>query len=211
MSAYFSKDLFAFLRELEQNNNRDWFHEQKHRYEALVKEPLIAFLADLDGQLEAGYEVSSKAILRQHRDTRFSQNKAPYKTSVACFMHSTSMKKSDHPHGYYLHLSDEECFFGAGVHSPPSASLLKIRKRIIESPNEWAPISKLKLSGNSLKRPPKGFSADETYINDLKRKDYLISTQLTQSEVTSQKLLKTYLDHCRQSRPLMNFLSQSLA
>jgi uncharacterized protein (TIGR02453 family) len=210
VATYFTKDLFTFLQELEQNNNRDWFHENKPRFESLVKEPIAAFLSDLSTKLEEGYEVSPKALLRQHRDTRFSKDKSPYKTTVACFMHSTGMKKSDHPHGYYLHLSTDESFFGAGVHSPPTPNIIKIRSRIVDHPEEWAPISKLILAGESLKRPPKGFDPENQFIDDLKRKDFIVSGKITNRDVTSADFLEVYLDHCRTARPLMDFLGRAL-
>ncbi len=210
MVKYFSNGLYSFLKELAQNNNRDWFMDNKSRYEAQIKEPMLAFLDDLSKQLEDGYEVSSKSMLRQHRDTRFSKDKSPYKVSVACFMYSTKMKKSDRPHGYYLHLDNDESFSGAGVHSPPGPHLLKIRNRIVGHPKEWKAISKLQLTGESLKRAPKGFDPDHEYVSDLKRKDFIVMTKLTKAEVTSSEFLDTYLRHCRANRPLVDFLGNAL-
>lgn len=209
MSAYFTNEIFKFLRELKANNNRDWFHDNKQRYQEVVKGPLIAFLGDLSGKIEAGYEISAKSIQRQNRDTRFSRDKTPYKTTVACFMHNQNVKKSDHPHGYYLQIGDDESFFGAGVHSPPPPSVLKIRTRIVEQSKEWTQVAKLCVMGDRLKRPPKGFDPDHPHIEDLKRKDFINSTKLTKKEITSADFLKIVAAHCRTARPLMDFLSRA--
>jgi uncharacterized protein (TIGR02453 family) len=85
MAKYFSNGLYSFLRELEQNNDRDWFIDNKPRYEPLIKESMLAFLEDLSKRLEDGYVVSPKSMLRLHRDTRFSKDKSPYKITVARF------------------------------------------------------------------------------------------------------------------------------
>lgn len=211
MAAYFSNSFFAFLKELEKNNHRDWFLANRARYDEHVKKPVLAFLADLAGKIEDGYEVSPKSMLRQNRDTRFSKDKSPYKTNVSCFMHASSVNKSDHPHGYYLHLGNDESFFGAGVHSPPPANLLKIRTRIAEDPKAWAKAAKLNLNrGDSLKRPPKGFDPNHPFIEDIKRRNFLVCEEFTKKEVTSPDFLKIYLNRCRASRPLMKFLSEEL-
>ena len=97
MSAFFGEELFRFFAELEVNNRREWFHENKQRYLACVKQPMLDFLAQLSSKLDGAYVVSPKSLLRQHRDTRFSKDKTPYKTFTACFMHIAGRKKKRQP------------------------------------------------------------------------------------------------------------------
>ena len=210
MKSYFTPALFQFLYDLSQNNSKEWFHANKARYEEEVKGPILDFLEALSGKLGAEYEVSKKSILRQHRDTRFSKDKSPYKTTTACFMYHKGMQKSDHPHGYYLHLAVDECFFGAGVHTPPKHNLEKIRNRIVSHANEWKKVAKLPLTGESLKRPPQGFDPEHQWISDIKRKDYIHCFPMDRDDVVSDDFLDQYLKHCKTSKPLMDFLTKAV-
>lgn len=205
-SSLFTKEVFTFFKELEQNNSKEWFHENKARYEAVVKEPMLQFLSELSSKLGKDYEVTPKAILRQHRDIRFSKDKSPYKTYVACFLHKKGMKKSDHPHGYYLQIGASGQFFGAGVYAPSSDKLLKIRKRIVAKPKEWKKVQSLPLEGEKLKKSPRGFDPDHIFVEDLKRKDLITSTKITKKDVTSKDLPKHFLKFCQKTKPLMDFL-----
>ena len=49
---YIGPKLFAFLRELAQNNNKEWFEAHRDRFEADVRAPLLAFITDFDVHLK---------------------------------------------------------------------------------------------------------------------------------------------------------------
>jgi uncharacterized protein (TIGR02453 family) len=216
-SAHFGPALFEFLAELKQNNRREWFVENKERYQRNVLQPMVGFVAALGARLP---EISSRfeadarpvggSIFRIHRDTRFSRDKSPYKTAVAAhFKHSGG--GDVHAPGFYLHLEPGDCLGGGGIWHPDGAALAKIRGRIDEKPRAWsAAVSGITLEGDSLKRPPAGYRADHPHIADLKRKDFYVMTRFTEAEACAPDFLEGYLSACRRALPLNRFLCTAL-
>jgi len=132
-SRYFSKATFSFLGELSRNNNREWFHDNKQRYEEAVRGPALAFIEDIAPELQliaprflAVPKKVGGSLMRVHRDIRFGKDKTPYKTNIGIqFRHEAG--KDVHAPGYYLHIAPQECFFGAGIWRPDSTALGQIR------------------------------------------------------------------------------------
>ena len=120
----FGKPALQFLAELEANNNREWFAQNKPRYEELVREPALDFivamgseLQKLSPHLEAIPKRVGGSLMRVYRDTRFGKDKTPYKTNIGIqFRHR--MGKDVHCPGFYLHISNDEIFLGAGMWRP---------------------------------------------------------------------------------------------
>jgi uncharacterized protein (TIGR02453 family) len=220
---YIKPELFDFFRDLKNNNNRDWFQSNKHRYEKDVKEPLFAFIEDFADRLlsisphyQAIPRINGGSFFRIYRDLRFSKDKTPYKTGAALhFRHESA--HDVHAPGLYLHLEPEDVFVGCGIWKPGSDSLSRIRNRIAEHPGIWMNAindekfkTTYKLGGESLIRPPKGYDSDHPLIDDLKRKDYLASVQLTEAEVCEPDFLDRYVELCQISIPFMRFLTESI-
>jgi uncharacterized protein (TIGR02453 family) len=121
MTAHITPALFEFFRELKANNSKEWFAENKTRYEQQVREPLLAFIADFGLRLPAisphyvaDPRKSGGSLFRIYRDVRFSKDKTPYKTGAGIqFRHERG--KDAHAPGFYLHLEPDGCFFGAGI------------------------------------------------------------------------------------------------
>ena len=121
---HFGPELFDFLRELRENNDRDWFQANKERYEHDVKEPLLGFISDfgpriakISPHIRADPRPTGGSLFRIYRDVRFSKNKAPYKVHAAAqFRHKRG--KDVHAPGYYLHLEPGQVFAG-GRHLAP--------------------------------------------------------------------------------------------
>jgi uncharacterized protein (TIGR02453 family) len=216
---YFSKETFTFLEELAENNNRQWFQENKKRYEEYVKDPAICFIIDFEPLLEeisthfnADPRPTGGSLFRIYRDTRFSKDKSPYKTNTGIqFRHNQG--KDVHAPGYYLHLEPNNVFAAVGIWHPNSATLGKIRDAIIEDPSGWKCavkkepfLSKFDLSGDSLIRAPKGYDSDHPLIEDLKRKDFIGTTSLTQIVVGKTDFPRMYAEICRAGTPLVKFL-----
>ncbi|MGH8875660.1 MAG: DUF2461 domain-containing protein, partial [Acidimicrobiia bacterium] len=124
MARSFSPALFSFLRDLEANNEREWFKANKDRYERHVKEPALQFVADIAPHLRristhlvADPRPAGGSLFRIQRDTRFSKDKSPYKTYVGIrFGHEAG--GDVHAPGFYLHLEPGSCYFGMGVWQP---------------------------------------------------------------------------------------------
>jgi uncharacterized protein (TIGR02453 family) len=222
-SKSFHPNLFEFLRELKQNNNREWFHANKERYESIVRHPAQQFISDfgprlgkISEQFSADPRPVGGSLFRIHRDVRFSRDKSPYKTSVGIqFRHKKA--KDVHSPGFYLHLEPGSVFAGIGMWHPDSASLKMIRNAIVNDPRRWKRVlagkrfsSLYELAGDRLKRPPRGYDAEHPLLEDLKRKDFLAVAKLTQKQVTSSGFLDEYAALCRASTPFMKLLCEAV-
>jgi uncharacterized protein (TIGR02453 family) len=221
--AHFSRDLFEFLEELEQNNRREWFEENRARYERDVREPMLTFIADFAPRLK---KISSKfvadprpqggSMFRIYRDVRFSPDKRPYKTHAAArFSHV--MARDVHAPGYYLHLEPGNVFLGAGIWHPEPSTLSKIRDLIVQNPRQWKKsandpgLRKLwELKGAMLSRPPKGYDPTHPLMHDLKRKDFIAIASISEADALSPSFIDRFAEVCGAASPLMRFVAKAL-
>lgn len=213
----------GFLRELEANNNRDWFQENKARYDACVLEPSLDFIVAVGDHLPA---ISKHlvaipkrmggSLMRVYRDTRFSKDKTPYKTNIGIqFRHEQG--KDVHAPGLYFHLDNDECFLGVGMWHPDRDALAAIRGAIVENGGRWKRVRDDKafravydLSGASLKRPPQGFPGDHRYVEDLKRKDFIGIKRMPPERAASPALADDVGVMFAAGKGFMRFLCRSL-
>lgn len=214
------KIVFEFLRDIRLNNNREWFQENRERYDAAKKEAekfvdfLIPGLQKIDPKI--GTVTARQAMFRIYRDVRFSKDKSPYKTNFGAYI-SPGGKKSDQA-GYYLHLDPEGSFIAGGSYGPRGEVLKKIRSEIYYNLDEFEKIigSKQfksvfgKLQGDRLVRPPQGFPADFEGIEYLKFKSYFVIRQVPEEEVLRQDFAEKVLDTWKALKPLNDFLNRSL-
>ncbi len=221
---YITDELFRFFSDLEANNNREWFAQNKHRYEAHVKVPLLGLIEDFAlplSQISMHYLALPKAVggslFRIYRDIRFSKDKRPYKTHAGVhFRHESG--KNAHAPGFYLHLSPDECFAAAGVWGPDTHTLKLIRHAIVDNTPRWTAIKEklishfdLAMHGESLKRTPRGFDPNHPYADDLRRKHFVAVSQLSRDEVLDSCFLEHLAVTFRRSAPFMQFLTESIA
>ena len=219
----FSVATFSFLNEVTANNNRAWFNANKSRYESVVREPALEFIAAM-GPLLAGFAPNFRAeprkvggsLMRVFRDTRFSRDKSPYKTNIGIqFRHSKG--KDVHAPGFYLHVATNECFLGAGCWHPEADSLGRIRGLIAANPKRWFAARDDRkfgghwtLAGDVLKRPPRGYATDHPAVGDLKRKDLIALAPLSIEDVISPGLLGLAGRRFASAAPLMRFPCEAL-
>ena len=218
----FSKATLGFLDELAANNERAWFEENKPRYEALVREPALEFIAAMATPLakfaphfRAEPRKMGGSLMRVFRDTRFARDKSPYKTNIGIqFRHE--LGKDVHAPGFYLHIATDECFFGAGCWHPEADALGHIRDLIAAQPKRWFAARDDKkltahwtLAGDSLTRPPRGYAADHPAVEDLKRKDFIGLAALSFAEATGPGLVKLATERFAAAAPLMKFLCEA--
>ncbi len=216
-TAFFRPELFEFLRQLKRHNNRDWFARNKQRYEEDVRDPALEFISSFGPHLHrlcphfvADPRPTRGSLFRIYRDTRFSPDKRPFKTHVGIhFSHASG--KDAHAPVFYLHLEPGKCFAAAGVWHPDSSALTKIRMAIVAKPEYWAKARrKLELEGDSLMRPPRGFDPNHRFIEDIKRKDFVASVNLTEAQVCSPQLMRDFSAACRAMLPLVDFTTRAL-
>ena len=154
--------------------------------------------------------------MRVYRDTRFSSDKTPYKTNIGIqFRHC--LGKDIHAPGFYVHIASNECFLAVGCWHPSPDALRNIRNFIVDKPEEWVALfndkkltSQWQLSGESLIRPPRGYAADHTLINDIKRKDFIALSRLTMDATTGNGLVKLSGKRFSTAIPYMKFLCAAL-
>lgn len=220
----FDPDLMLFLTELSQNNNRQWFEENKTRYRERIQIPMSHFIMAFAPRLEkispcfvADPRLQGGSMFRIYRDARFSHNKTPYKTNVGCqFRHDAG--KNVHAPGFYFHIEPGEIFIGGGIYKPDSEALFKIRTAIAEKASKWQNIVYEKefvsrfgeIYGESLKTSPKGFSAQHPCIEHLKKKTWFVTQALNEEDLYSPDLIHKVETVFNAAGPLMQFLTNAL-
>jgi uncharacterized protein (TIGR02453 family) len=210
METIFRPGLFDFLRELKANNDRDWFAANKARFEAEVRDPALQFISAATPQLAKLSPHFRGSLFRIYRDTRFSADKAPFKTHLGIrFSHEKG--KDAHAPVFYLHLDPEGCFAAAGVWRPDVPTLTKIRTAIVARENEWRKARKLLTGdGERLKTAPRGYDPGHEFVEDLKLKSYVALVDLTPEQICGPKFLREYTAACRKMLPLVEFTTTAL-
>jgi uncharacterized protein (TIGR02453 family) len=223
MSTYFSEKTWKFLRALGRNNSREWFAEHKADYEAHLRQPFLQLITDLQPDIAAislNYRADPKqvggSLFRIHRDTRFSNDKTPYKTwSGARFFHERS--KSVPAPSFYLHLQPGACFIGAGLWHPEPETQRRIRNFMVDNPSGWKAATqspafkrRFELTGESLVRPPRGYPAEHALIDDLKRKDFVAGAGLEDEVVLGPRLRQAVASGFVGMAPMVDYLCAAL-
>lgn len=218
----YTKDAIRFLKRLEKNNNREWFQEHKQDYFTLLRRPTEDFVNTLQARigkkLPAFMFEPKKSIFRIHRDTRFSENKAPYKTHIAFFIRAKLFQKGVDSPGFYFHLDPKEVFVGGGQYIPSSQDLLRIRERIDQDPKSIRKIlnsSAFKrmygpMPGDKLTRAPKGFSVDHPDIDLLSLKQWHTSLQLDKNLIFSEDIVDVTADAFLKVSPLVYWIMDTV-
>jgi uncharacterized protein (TIGR02453 family) len=213
-----TKDILKFLKELKENNNREWFAENKEWYEkskadfSEFVEHLIIEIRKFDpeiGPLEA-----KDCQFRIYRDVRFSKDKSPYKTNFGAYI-SRGGKKLNFA-GYYFHMEPGEYFMSGGVYMPPGPVLKAIRQEIYHRIDEFnailnAPAFKKHFNGlaemEMMKTGPKDFPKDFPYMDLLKHKHYIMSRDLKEKDVLSPDILKMARETYKAMVPFNHFVN----
>lgn len=207
-----------FLKDLSKNNNRDWFQANKPVYEN-AHQNAIAFADELLKNMNAHDNIetaSGKASLfRIYADTRFSKDKAPYKTHFGMrFSRATSVLRG----GYYFHLEPGNCFMAGGFFSPSPEDLKRIREDIDFNYEEWNEILSQptitnafgELRGEQVKTAPKGFAKDHAAINLLRYKQFILRHNFTDKEVLAPDFTEKLNETFRALRPFFDYMSEVL-
>lgn len=137
---YFSADFLKFFRELAANNNRDWFQDNKKRYEESVKKPFHAFVGEAIAQIHKKDKTfllqPSDAIFRINRDIRFSKDKSPYKLNTSAIISREGRKDHSYP-GLYIELGPEKLAMAGGSYEPDKDLVYNIREAIAADPRAF--------------------------------------------------------------------------
>jgi len=217
----FTADTLRFLRALKRNNRREWFNAHRDDYEVHVRQPMAVVVERLahDFRAFAPELVASPKVsmYRIYRDTRFSENKTPYKTHIAAVFPPRGLPKHEGA-GVYFHVSPDEVWIGGGMYAPQTPQLQAVREHIaanvkqlrsiVESPGFRRRVGALE--GERLQRVPRGFPKDHPAAEYLKYRQFLAGADLPPGTATSPRFYGTLLDVFRQVVPLVRFLNHPL-
>lgn len=217
------QESIEFLKDLAENNNREWFAANKERYDK-ARENVIDFTAKvLDNvrKIEAGMDENldaKKCVMRIYRDIRFSKNKAPYKNNFGVSLPTSGLKGGGVE--YYLHIQPGNSFIGGGYWMPEAPHLKAIRQEIDYNAADLKKIIDdkqfVEMFGDfrkqeQLKSVPKGYEPDNENIDLLKLKSFIAWHKLEDKELTAAGSEKLVADVCGMIHPLNVFLKNALA
>lgn len=217
--AYFTPDFLEFYRELAGNNHRDWFHENKKRYEKSVKEPFAKFINDLREEVQAieGGETYGSVIFRVNRDIRFSQDKSPYKLFSSAVVKPGVERGWEIP-GMYLELGPEQCGIYGGAYSLEKEILLKVREAIAKDTARFTALLAEPsfvnlfgtLKGEANVRMPKEFQEVQKIQPLIANKQFYVHATQPDDIVCSDTLMELVLNHYKAMRPVNQWLRKAM-
>lgn len=218
-----TKDSLQFLNDLKANNNRDWFLDNKKRYETFKKDyhQLIADFLDIMKPLDSSLEMlePKKCAFRINRDIRFSKDKSPYKDHIGVWL--SGGVKGKNRSGYYVHISQNASFIAGGCYCPEAGDLKKIRKEIaffyedleeiiseIKFKKEFGDFDRAEK--NTLKNPPRGYEKEHPAIEFLKLKSFETSQKFEIKEVLKEDFVSKMSAKLILIKPLNEFINRAL-
>jgi len=212
------KEVFVFLNDLKENNDRPWFNEHKDRYLSAqenvlgVTEILLNQMSQYDQLVPRS---PKQSLYRIYRDTRFSKDKTPYKNHF-----SGSMKRDTKwlRGGYYFHIMPGNTFVAGGFFGPNSADLRRIRQEIAADDQALRKIINDKtfkktfgtLIGDRVKTAPKGYSREHPAIDLIGMKQFLVKRSFTDKQALSPKFVDLMVESFRNMRPFFDYMSEVL-
>jgi uncharacterized protein (TIGR02453 family) len=217
----FTADTLSFLRRLKRNNRREWFNAHRDEYEQHVRQPMIAVIERLatDFRSFAPEMVASPklSLYRIYRDTRFSENKTPYKTHVAAVFPCRGLPKHEGA-GMYFHAAPDGVWVGGGLWAPQTPQLQAVREHIAANSRRLRAIitapafrrSVGALEGERLQRVPRGFPKDHEAAEYLKHRQFLAGAEFPATFAASPKFYSGLLGVFRRIAPLVHFLNEPL-
>jgi uncharacterized protein (TIGR02453 family) len=219
----FDQETLRFLAELKTDNERPWFAANKHRCDAHVVDPALAFIdsmapriAEISRHFSALPKRMGGSLLRVYRDTRFARDKTPYKTNIGIqFRHERG--KDVHAPGFYVHIEPGNSFLGAGIWHPEAGALRAIRAQIVEQPMLWQRARDQRefrrhftLGGTQLAKPPRDFPADAPHSDDLRRKDFIAVCAISEREILQTSFATKVGKRFKSASGLMDFWCAAL-
>ena len=210
-----SKDVFSFLKNLQKNNNRDWFHEHKATFK-VIETDVKQFYNQLFEQLNTVDSIESFKVFRIYRDVRFSKNKLPYKTHFGGSFHRT---KPELRGGYYLHIApNNESFIATGFWDPNKEDLFRIRKELEINSTELRELMEVEafksiwgvLQGDELQTAPRGFDKLDPNIDLIRKKQFIFTKKYSDKEVLSNGFEKEVIKSFKVIRPYFDYMSSVL-
>jgi uncharacterized protein (TIGR02453 family) len=214
------RELHAYLKGLEENNNKAWFVMSKPSYDILRAEfvelvgEVIAGVARFDKSL-AGID-AKKALFRIHRDVRFSKDKSPYKTTFSAALGRSGAKVGGAM--YYFHIdANNKLLVGTGCWHPSDAMLATIRRTLAADARPLQRIVRARAfvstygglsDEEALARAPKGYAPDHPAIEFIKQRNFIGVANIALTARNARNLVDTIVEPCRVGYPLVRWLRE---
>lgn len=217
----YSAAALDFMRKLKRNNRRSWFQPRKEVYEREIKAPTLALIDAINVELmrfAPRYVTPGKnAMLRIYRDTRFSANKAPYKTHVSALFPRAGAGRTSGA-CFYFHFTAEELLIFCGVWTPPADELRLIRPFVAEHYEKLRGILRVRkvreffgeMQGEKLSRLPAGFAKDHPAAELLRGKQWYLECTLPARALTKPSVTNEIVSRFRAAAPLVEFFNEPL-
>lgn len=213
--------IFKYLKKLRSNNTREWVAEHKAEYEEVKRlrdetaRQFISAIASVDPAVE-DFPVD-QCVYRLVRDTRFSQDKSPYKTHIGIYV-SPPLGKRSLMAGYYLHLEPSHSMLWGGCYGLPTKYLTAIRKDIRDNIEEYLGIVESPefkeifptVGDDPVKTAPKGFNRDWEYIEYVKPREFGATLHLDDSFFDKEDFARQLIPAIAQLKRLVDFLNFTL-
>ena len=212
----FGSQALPFLLALKENNDREWFAEQKSTFVEECDVPIRELVREVGSKLaEAGSPfapVPKNPVFRIYRDVRFSNDKSPYKTNLGASLHREGVKAR--PGILYIHVEPAGSFLAAGFYHPEPPTLKELRQAVADDPAKFEStlrtLAKSKLeptAGEPLARMPKGFEAfaDSAVAEYLRYRSFLLSRPLQDEDLERRDLPDTVVKFARDASPFLEF------
>jgi uncharacterized protein (TIGR02453 family) len=219
---YFRPEALTFLRNLAKHNDRAWFQPRKAQFEAELKEPMLAIVRKITDAMVVfapnHVRPAEKSLFRIYRDTRFSNDKRPYKTHVAAWWTHTGFEKTSGA-GYYFHVSAKEVIIAAGSYMPEKEQLAAIRHWLLDHHAEFRKLLQKpavrktfsEFEGNALIRPPKGFPAEHPGMDLIRCRQWGLAATLPSDEALKPNFAATIIRHFKIAAPVVDALNTPIA
>jgi len=214
MSKTISKQNLDFLKKIKNNNNREWFTENKDIYEEALGNAK-AFANSLSEEMQKIDNIEKLKLYRIYRDVRFSKDKTPYKSS---WSGSLSRATKQLRGGYFFSIAPGDTMIGGGFYKPSPADLKLIRNKIAADDKPFGKVLNAKkfkdtfgeLMGDQVKTSPKGFDKEHPAIDLLRYKSFYVFKSFTDKEVKSVDFFKETIKTWKIIRPFFDLMSDVL-
>jgi uncharacterized protein (TIGR02453 family) len=219
---YLRPEALKFLRALARHNDREWFTPRKPVFEAELKEPMLAIIRKVTDAMAtfapSFVRPAEKSLFRIYRDTRFSNNKLPYKTHVAAWWSAQGMEKTSGA-GYYFQIDAKEVTIAAGAYMPEKDQLAAIRHWLLAHHTEFRKVLQTaairrtftEFDGNALTRPPKGFPSEHPALDLIRCRQWGLSTTLPADAALEPGFAATLIRHFKLAAPVVDALNTPIA
>ncbi len=208
------KTTLKFLKDLEKNNDRDWFQAHKNEYTE-AQQNLKEVAEEIKQALNKKDQIENAKVFRIYRDVRFSKDKSPYKNNLGIhFRRATPYRRG----GYYLHIQPGGSFAGGGFWAPNAEDLKRIRESFAF---DAKPIRKIisakkfvdffgELRGDELKTAPSGFDRNHPDIDLIRKKSFTVMRSFKDKEVTDPIFIKHVVSTFEAMRPYFDHMTDIL-